>query len=315
MAETILDLRYVSAEERLMLYGPQDRHLKIWEDVFDARIWEQDERLCTDCTDEDLCRRMTLCLQALLRLIHDKKELEVIDVRKIADHYLQADDAVSEWYQRPIGRSFEHKLIYPKTKGQMRLLESLRTKDMTFVSGPAGTGKTFLAVVYAVGKLRNEEVKRLIITRPVVEAGENLGFLPGDLKEKIDPYLRPIYDALVYMLGQSAMERYMEKGMIEIAPLAYMRGRTLDDAIIILDEAQNTTRMQMKMFLTRMGFHSQMIITGDETQVDLPKIGDSGFQDAMDRLQSIEEIGFVKLTGSDVVRHPLVKKILHQYES
>ncbi|MBQ7892162.1 MAG: PhoH family protein [Erysipelotrichaceae bacterium] len=251
----------------------------------------------------------------MMNCIESGKELKSMDVQIIAETIFNGiSHDVNHLYKKAVGRSYEHKLIYPKTIGQKQLLDALMSKDMIFVSGPAGTGKTFLSVVYAVTQLRNEEVRRLIVTRPVVEAGENLGFLPGDLKEKVDPYLRPIYDALYFTLGQVQTERLLEKGIIEIAPLAYMRGRTLDDAIIILDEAQNTTPMQMKMFLTRMGFDSKMIITGDMTQIDLPSSKGSGFIDALNRLQGIDEIGFVHLHNSDVVRHPLVKKILTQYD-
>lgn len=221
---------------------------------------------------------------------------------------------IDQLYQIKIARTMSGKLIYPKTLGQKEYYNALKKNDVVFAIGPAGTGKTYLAVIFAVAALKNNEVQKIVLTRPAVEAGENLGFLPGDLKEKVDPYLRPIYDALYFTLGQVQTERLLEKGIIEIAPLAYMRGRTLDDAIIILDEAQNTTPMQMKMFLTRMGFDSKMIITGDMTQIDLPSSKGSGFIDALNRLQGIDEIGFVHLHNSDVVRHPLVKKILTQYD-
>jgi phosphate starvation-inducible PhoH-like protein len=185
---------------------------------------------------------------------------------------------------------------------------------MVFALGPAGTGKTYISVVYAVNALKLNHVKKIILTRPAVEAGENLGFLPGDLKEKVDPYLRPLYDALYDMLGMETTNRYIEKGTIEIAPLAYMRGRTLDNAFVILDEAQNTTVMQMKMFLTRMGNGAHMVINGDLTQIDLKKDQKSGLKDAAERFQDIHEIAFVTLTDVDVVRHPIVKKILKRYE-
>ena len=197
----------------------------------------------------------------------------------------------------------------------MAYLKALKKNDVVFGIGPAGTGKTYLAVVYAVQALKKNEVKRIILTRPAVEAGENLGFLPGDLKEKVDPYLRPLYDALYDMLGFEQVERLIEKGVIEIAPLAYMRGRTLEDAYVILDEAQNTTDAQMKMFLTRLGFRSKMIITGDVTQIDLPKGIHSGLKTAIEILKSVKGISFIYLSAMDVVRHPVVSRIIERYEN
>ncbi|EQC57366.1 phosphate starvation-inducible protein PhoH, partial [Lactococcus cremoris subsp. cremoris TIFN6] len=192
-------------------------------------------------------------------------------------------------------------------------VDSVKQHDIVFGIGPAGTGKTFLAVVMAVQALRNGQVKRIILTRPAVEAGESLGFLPGDLQEKVDPYLRPVYDALFQILGKTATERMMERGVIEIAPLAYMRGRTLDDAFVILDEAQNTTSMQMKMFLTRLGFNSKMIVNGDISQIDLPNKVKSGLIDAKDKLGHVNAIDFVYFMTKDVVRHPVVAEIIKAY--
>ena len=205
-------------------------------------------------------------------------------------------------------------VIKAKTPNQKKLVETARTHDLVFATGPAGTGKTFTAVALAVKALKNKQVRKLIITRPAVEAGENLGFLPGDLKEKIDPYLRPIYDALEDMIPADKLKLFLENRTIEIAPLAYMRGRTLNNAFILLDEAQNTTPMQMKMFLTRMGPSSKVIITGDKSQVDLPKNTKSGLIESMNILQNVNGIGFVELEGSDVVRHRLVKAILAAYD-
>ncbi len=206
------------------------------------------------------------------------------------------------------------KQIRPKTQGQKEYLKMIREKTITFGIGPAGTGKTYLAVMMAVRALKKHEVERIILTRPAVEAGEKLGFLPGDLQEKIDPYLRPLYDGLNDALGSEMAGRYLEKGIIEVAPLAYMRGRTLDDAFIILDEAQNTTLEQMKMFLTRIGFGSKAVVTGDITQVDLPHYSQSGLAQAQHILQDIEEIGFYTLFAEDVVRHPVVAKIIRAYD-
>ena len=204
--------------------------------------------------------------------------------------------------------------IKPKTPNQQKLVDAVFNNDLVFAIGPAGTGKTYISVALAVRALKNKLVKKIIITRPAVEAGENLGFLPGDLKEKIDPYLRPIYDALQDMIPAEKLKFYQENAIIEIAPLAYMRGRTLQNAYILLDEAQNTTPMQLKMFLTRMGPNSKVIITGDVSQIDLPRKQRSGLIEAVDILGGIEGIGFVKLDGSDVVRHKLVRKIIDAYE-
>lgn len=206
------------------------------------------------------------------------------------------------------------KQIRCKTYGQMRYIEAIRKNQIVFGIGPAGTGKTYLAMAMAITAMKNKEVGRIILTRPAVEAGEKLGFLPGDLQEKVDPYLRPLYDALYDILGAEVFQKYMEKGLIEVAPLAYMRGRTLDDSFIILDEAQNTTPEQMKMFLTRIGFGSKAIITGDVTQVDLPRGKRSGLKEVMEILKGIEGIEFVMLSEEDVIRHPLVAKIVKAYE-
>ena len=203
--------------------------------------------------------------------------------------------------------------IIPKTPNQSKLVKEVEKKDLVFALGPAGTGKTYVSVALAVQALKNKEVKKIIVTRPVVEAGENLGFLPGDLKEKIDPYLRPIYDALHDMIQGEKLRHYMETGVIEIAPLAYMRGRTLNNAFILLDEAQNTTPMQIKMFLTRIGPESKVIVTGDRTQIDLPKNQTSGLIQAVDVLKDVKGIGFIELSEKDVVRHPLVKDIIKAY--
>ncbi|MFN3021214.1 PhoH family protein [Soonwooa sp.] len=205
------------------------------------------------------------------------------------------------------------KVIKAKTSNLKKLVKTTDKKDMVFAIGPAGTGKTYTSVALAVRALRDKEVKRIILTRPAVEAGESLGFLPGDLKEKLDPYLQPLYDALRDMIPHEKLEGFMEKKVIEVAPLAFMRGRTLDDAFVILDEAQNTTHSQMKMFLTRMGMNAKFIITGDPSQVDLPKNQQSGLRESMRILKDVEEIGFVHLTEEDVVRHPVVKKIILAY--
>jgi phosphate starvation-inducible PhoH-like protein len=217
-------------------------------------------------------------------------------------------------YEEEIGKNVKGKTIRVKTLGQSQYISAIKKNDLVFGIGPAGTGKTYLAVVMAVNALKNGHVQRIILTRPAVEAGESLGFLPGDLKEKVDPYLRPLYDALHDVLGTEHTQRLIERGVIEIAPLAYMRGRTLDDAFVILDEAQNTTMAQMKMFLTRLGFGSKMVITGDISQIDLPKGAQSGLAAVSKILTNVKGISFVHLEQSDVVRHPLVGRIIQAYE-
>lgn len=221
--------------------------------------------------------------------------------------------AFTNLYDEELIKDAKGKSIRIKNLGQREYIEAIKKNDVTFGIGPAGTGKTFLAVVMAIAALKKGEVQKIIVTRPAVEAGENLGFLPGDLKEKVDPYLRPIYDALYQIFGTEHTNRLMERGVIEIAPLAYMRGRTLDDAFVILDEAQNTTVMQMKMFLTRLGFNSKMIINGDISQIDLPKGSLSGLVHAIKVLENVKQIAFINFSAQDVVRHPVVAKIIEAY--
>lgn len=226
----------------------------------------------------------------------------------------EKEGAVLEIDSDLICRTINGKPIKPKTLGQKHYVDLIRDKMIVFGLGPAGTGKTYLAMAMAITAFKNNEVSRIILTRPAIEAGEKLGFLPGDLQSKVDPYLRPLYDALYQIMGAESFAANMEKGLIEVAPLAYMRGRTLDNAFIILDEAQNTTPAQMKMFLTRIGFGSKVVVTGDQTQKDLPKDTISGLDVAMKVLSKVDEIGFIKLTNQDVVRHPLVQKIVKAYE-
>ena len=229
--------------------------------------------------------------------------------------FTEKDDQILEIDKDIICRTINGKPVKPKTLGQKNYVDSIRKKMIVFGIGPAGTGKTYLAMAMAIQAFKNGEVGRIILTRPAIEAGEKLGFLPGDLQSKIDPYLRPLYDALYQIMGAESYLHNSEKGLIEVAPLAYMRGRTLDNAYIILDEAQNTTPAQMKMFLTRIGFGSKVIITGDQTQKDLPSGAVSGLDTALKVLRKIDDIGFCYLTSSDVVRHPLVQKIVQAYES
>jgi phosphate starvation-inducible protein PhoH and related proteins len=226
----------------------------------------------------------------------------------------EEEHAKSSVVDEPLVFGVNGLVVKAKTANQQKLIDAISTNDLVFALGPAGTGKTYISVALAVKALRNKEVKKIIITRPAVEAGETLGFLPGDLKEKLDPYLRPIYDALRDMVPSEKLKFYMENNVIEIAPLAYMRGRTLNNAFILLDEAQNTTPMQIKMFLTRMGPNSKVIITGDTSQIDLPKKMKSGLKEAVGILKDVTGIGFVKLSGGDIVRHKIVKDIIKAYE-
>lgn len=227
----------------------------------------------------------------------------------------EKESAIVEMDKDCICHTINGRAVKPKTLGQKQYVDSIRKNMIVFGIGPAGTGKTYLAMAMAITAFRNDEVNRIILTRPAIEAGEKLGFLPGDLQSKVDPYLRPLYDALYQIMGAESFMKNMEKGLIEVAPLAYMRGRTLDNAFIILDEAQNTTPAQMKMFLTRIGFGSKVIITGDDTQKDLPKDTRSGLDVAVQVLRKVEDISFCQLTSKDVVRHPLVQKIVQAYEA
>jgi len=253
-------------------------------------------------------------LDGILAYVEKHKTLD----QRAFDTLVQASDAAKENYTLLKDEVILHgpsgRIIKAKTPNQYKLIEASVDNDMLFAIGPAGTGKTYTAVALAVRALKNREVRRIILTRPAVEAGENLGFLPGDLKEKLDPYLAPLYDALRDMIPKEKLEFYLENKTIEIAPLAFMRGRTLDDAFVILDESQNTTTSQMKMFLTRMGESARFIITGDTSQIDLPKHQKSGLKEAVSYLKKVKGIGFVYLDGRDVIRHPLVKQIIEAYE-
>ncbi|CAA7387060.1 PhoH family protein [Chryseobacterium fistulae] len=251
-------------------------------------------------------------LYDIVKFISKNNFIELKDVENILN-IKDENEKQLIFDQDIIVKGVNGKIIKAKTTNLKKLVKETEKKDMVFAIGPAGTGKTYTSVALAAKALRDKEVKRIVLTRPAVEAGESLGFLPGDLKEKLDPYLQPLYDALRDMIPNEKLEGFMEKKIIEVAPLAFMRGRTLDDAFVILDEAQNTTHSQMKMFLTRMGMNAKFIITGDPSQVDLPKQQQSGLKEAMRILKDVKEIGFVHLTEEDVVRHPIVKKIILAY--
>ena len=251
-------------------------------------------------------------LDDIVKFIQNHHTIELKDVENILNIKDETEKQLI-FDQDIIVKGVNGKIIKAKTTNLKKLVKESEKKDMIFAIGPAGTGKTYTSVALAVKALKEKNVKRIILTRPAVEAGESLGFLPGDLKEKLDPYLQPLYDALRDMIPHERLENFIEKRVIEVAPLAFMRGRTLDDAFVILDEAQNTTHSQMKMFLTRMGMNAKFIITGDPSQIDLPKNQQSGLQEAMKILRNVEEIGFIHLNESDVVRHPIVKKIILAY--
>ena len=251
-------------------------------------------------------------LDDIVKFIQNHHTIELKDVENILSIKNETEKQLI-FDQDIIVKGVNGKIIKAKTTNLKKLVKESEKKDMVFAIGPAGTGKTYTSVALAVKALKEKNVKRIILTRPAVEAGESLGFLPGDLKEKLDPYLQPLYDALRDMIPHERLENFIEKRVIEVAPLAFMRGRTLDDAFVILDEAQNTTHSQMKMFLTRMGMNAKFIITGDPSQIDLPKNQQSGLQEAMKILRNVEEIGFIHLNESDVVRHPIVKKIILAY--
>ncbi|QTM99865.1 AAA family ATPase [Sediminibacillus dalangtanensis] len=309
-----IDLQLENPNEALTLFGTEDRHLKQIEQHLNVSIVTRGEQVSVSGSPDDI-QFIEEILLALLHIVRKGLTITERDVVYAVDLAKKGKiDQFETLFEDEITKNAKGKSIRVKTLGQRNYVNAIKSNDLVFGIGPAGTGKTYLAVVMAVTALKKGLVKKIILTRPAVEAGESLGFLPGDLKEKVDPYLRPLYDALHDVLGNEHTLRLIERGTIEIAPLAYMRGRTLDDAFVILDEAQNTTPAQMKMFLTRLGFGSKMVITGDITQVDLPMGVTSGLKAVEARLSSIKGIAFMYLKQSDVVRHPLVQKIIDAYE-
>ena len=311
MAEFILDIEIEHAKN---ISGAFDVYIKKLERTFSVSILERSEGIKITGSDLDV----TTVKNILTELYELSKRGNVITEQNVDYAIAMAienkNNALLEVDADLICHTMLGKPVKPKTLGQKQYVDAIRKNMITFGIGPAGTGKTYLAMAMAITAFKNEEVSRIILTRPAIEAGEKLGFLPGDLQSKIDPYLRPLYDALYQIMGADAFIKNSQKGLIEVAPLAYMRGRTLDNAYIILDEAQNTTPSQMKMFLTRIGFGSKVVITGDRTQKDLPRDQISGLDTAMKILGKIEGIKFCTLTSHDVVRHPLVQKIVKAYE-
>lgn len=310
-----LELKLNDSDDVSMLLGTHDKHIKFLEDNTAVTIHTRGEtiQLVGEATEVDLVAAVLHSLQVLIQRGVKVSTPDVVTALKMAKN--ENLDAFIAMYEQEIIKDHHGRAIRVKNVGQKKYIEAIRKHDIVFGIGPAGTGKTFLAVVMAIAALKKGEVQKIILTRPAVEAGESLGFLPGDLKEKVDPYLRPVYDALYQIFGMEHTNRLMERGVIEIAPLAYMRGRTLDDAFVILDEAQNTTTAQMKMFLTRLGFSSKMIVNGDTSQIDLPKGVLSGLVHAEKTLQSIKKIHFVHFDANDVVRHPVVAEIIKAYDN
>lgn len=296
-----------------ILFGTQDKHLALLEDSMEIIINSRGSHLEIIGTEEK-----TAVVEAILNQLEEliKRSISIGPADVVTAIKMAKNNTLQffiSMYEEEIGKDHDGKPIRAKTFGQRQYIQSIKKNDITFGVGPAGTGKTYLAVVMAVAAMKKGEVKKIILTRPAVEAGESLGFLPGDLKEKVDPYLRPIYDALYNVFGLEHTTRLMDRNVIEIAPLAYMRGRTLEDAFVILDEAQNTTKAQMKMFLTRLGFGSKMIVNGDVTQIDLPRGAMSGLVHAEKVLNQVKGIHFVQFDSNDVVRHPVVANIINAY--
>lgn len=309
-----IQLEIKDQNELQALFGPNDIHLQRLEEKLEVQLVTRGDSISVTGEGSRL-QLVQSILQTLLILIRkgaSLSERDVIYAIQLAERGMLEE--LVELYQEKIAVNAKGKPILVKTLGQRYYVNAIMKRDLIFGIGPAGTGKTFLAVVMAVSALKEGRVKRIVLTRPAVEAGESLGFLPGDLKEKVDPYLRPIYDALHDVLGVEQTARLMERQTIEVAPLAYMRGRTLDDAFVILDEAQNTTKEQMKMFLTRLGFGSKMVVNGDLTQIDLPKGKKSGLKVAIEILENVKGLEFIYLQQADVVRHTLVQRIIDAYD-
>ncbi|WP_052085371.1 PhoH family protein [Ezakiella coagulans] len=293
------------------IVGQLDQNINLIMEKLDVKISISDDTFKIDGENSEIAKNVLMVLSKKSK----SGDVDLNDISYIIDLAREhRENEVLNLNDKPIAFTANGRSLFPKTIGQKRYIESINNNDIVFGTGPAGTGKTYLAIALACQAFRNKQFERIILTRPAVEAGESLGFLPGDLKEKVDPYLRPVYDALFEIIGGEQYQKYIEKGLIEIAPLAYMRGRTLDKSFIILDEAQNTTPEQMKMFLTRLGYSSKMVITGDLTQTDLPRGKMSGLKNAIELLKHTKGIGIEELQKVDIVRHPLVRKVIEVYE-
>jgi phosphate starvation-inducible PhoH-like protein len=310
-----VDLSMLNSDRYSMLVGKLDENINYIQEKFNVKIKVGSDSLTIVSEDEENLYKAQLLFDNLIKLLKIQKNIGLKDVKYSA--YLinsGKTEAITDLINETILYSSMGKPIRAKTLGQKKYIDTIKDNDVVFGIGPAGTGKTYLAMAMAVKAFKNKEVNRIVLTRPAVEAGENLGFLPGDLQMKVDPYLRPLYDALFEMLGHENYDKYVEKNQIEVAPLAYMRGRTLDSSFVILDEAQNTTNEQMKMFLTRLGYGSKAVITGDITQTDLPKAKKSGLKTVLKILKNVKGIGTVYLGNNDIVRHPLVQRIIAAYD-
>ncbi len=293
------------------IVGQLDQNINLIMEKLDVKLSISDDTFKIDGENSEIAKNVLMVLSKKSK----SGDVDLNDISYIIDLAREhRENEVLNLNDKPIAFTANGRSLFPKTIGQKRYIESINNNDIVFGTGPAGTGKTYLAIALACQAFRNKQFERIILTRPAVEAGESLGFLPGDLKEKVDPYLRPVYDALFEIIGGEQYQKYIEKGLIEIAPLAYMRGRTLDKSFIILDEAQNTTPEQMKMFLTRLGYSSKMVITGDLTQTDLPRGKMSGLKNAIELLKHTKGIGIEELQKVDIVRHPLVRKVIEVYE-
>ena len=313
MSERIINAERI--EQIINVFGSFDENIKRIEQAYGVKITNRGTELKISGEDE-AADRAGRAIEGLLLLAAKGETIDEQKVRYLIDLVSSGnEDKIGEMAKDVVCITAKGRPVKAKTLGQQRYMKAILKNTITIGVGPAGTGKTYLAVAAAVAAFREKAVNRIILTRPAVEAGERLGFLPGDLQNKVDPYLRPLYDALYDMLGAETYQKYLERGNIEVAPLAYMRGRTLDDSFIILDEAQNTTREQMKMFLTRLGFGSKIVITGDITQIDLPSDKVSGLKDAVRILDNVPDIAICRLTASDVVRHALVQRIIAAYET
>ena len=313
MSERIINAERI--EQIINVFGSFDENIKRIEQTYGVKITNRGTELKISGEDE-AADRAGRAIEGLLLLAAKGETIDEQKVRYLIDLVSSGnEDKIGEMAKDVVCITAKGRPVKAKTHGQQRYMKAILKNTITIGVGPAGTGKTYLAVAAAVAAFREKAVNRIILTRPAVEAGERLGFLPGDLQYKVDPYLRPLYDALYDMLGAETYQKYLERGNIEVAPLAYMRGRTLDDSFIILDEAQNTTREQMKMFLTRLGFGSKIVITGDITQIDLPSDKVSGLKDAVRILDNVPDIAICRLTASDVVRHALVQRIIAAYET
>lgn len=315
---TKLDVTFNDMNTFRMVIGNQDKNIKVLGSLFGVHIFSKGEAIYIDGNDPNITNRLNEIFPILIAIVSNHivlTERDIIYIAKLSEK-LSNQEVVDVYTHRVlITKTVGGRPIYAKTLNQRHYITAIKKNDLVFGIGPAGTGKTYVAVMDAVSKLKDGSIKKLILTRPAVEAGESLGFLPGDLKEKVDPYLRPLYDALYEAFGTKQTEDMIEKGIIEIAPLAYMRGRTLENAYVILDEAQNTTTNQMKLFLTRMGFNSKMVVTGDITQIDLPKKTFSGLVQAIQLLEHVDGIEIIRFERVDVIRHPLVQKVLESYEN